>query len=173
MLVSTPKLVQMHEARVVQDERAKKMEPHDHPLFGGGVYPGGRNFREATAWGNIGDPTQASGETGEKLYQIITDWICMVLKRDGFVSARPPRPSPRRRTVGQTMATYEIVDLNVSPGERAFTWVPIGTSLTGAPLQLPLHVLHGAHDGPTLAVNAVIHGESTSRSRSSGKCFRL
>lgn len=94
MLVSTPKLVQMHEARVVQDERAKSMEPHDHPLFGGGVYPGGRNFRDATAWGNIGDPTQASADTGEKLYQIITDWICMVLKRDGFVAGAEAAPEP-------------------------------------------------------------------------------
>lgn len=38
------------------------------------------------------------------------------------------------------------------------SWVPIGTSLTGSPLRLPLHVIRGARDGPTLAVNAVIHG---------------
>lgn len=95
MLVSTPHLVQMDEARPVQDERAKKMETHDHPLLGGGVYHGARDFRKATPWGNIGDPRLASAETGEQLYQVIADWICTILKRDAVVTRTPASQAPK------------------------------------------------------------------------------
>lgn len=57
-----------------------------------------------------------------------------------------------------TRRTYSILDLAVGPGGRGMTWIPVADLLMGASLRLPLHVLHGVRPGPTLAVNAVIHG---------------
>jgi predicted deacylase len=39
-----------------------------------------------------------------------------------------------------------------------FEWVPVTTLASGGELRLPLHTLRGAHDGPTLGLSALVHG---------------
>jgi predicted deacylase len=41
----------------------------------------------------------------------------------------------------------------------AFSWLPVTTLSDGSELRLPLHVLKGAHPGPTLGLTALIHGD--------------
>lgn len=41
---------------------------------------------------------------------------------------------------------------------RSFEWLPVSRLASGAELRLPLHTLRGAHDGPTLGLSALIHG---------------
>lgn len=53
---------------------------------------------------------------------------------------------------------FEIGDLKVRRGEQAFTRLPVTTLLVGAELSLPLHVIHGAKDGPVLGLLSGIHG---------------
>ncbi len=53
---------------------------------------------------------------------------------------------------------FEIGELKVKRGERAFTRLPITTLLVGAELSLPLHVIHGAKEGPVLGLLSGIHG---------------
>lgn len=47
---------------------------------------------------------------------------------------------------------------SVRPGERWYTTIPVTEDLNGAPIQLPLHVVRGKKDGPTLALLSLLHG---------------
>jgi uncharacterized protein len=53
---------------------------------------------------------------------------------------------------------FEIGSLQVKRGERGFTRLPVTTLLVGAELGIPVHVLHGAQEGPVLGLISVIHG---------------
>jgi predicted deacylase len=56
-------------------------------------------------------------------------------------------------------ASFEIGNVRVRPGfERAVT-LPITRLVTGADVDLPVRVVHGRHDGPTIWVDAAIHGD--------------
>ena len=56
-------------------------------------------------------------------------------------------------------ASFEIGTVRVRPGfERAVT-LPITRLVTGADVDLPIRVVHGKHDGPTVWVDAAIHGD--------------
>jgi hypothetical protein len=53
---------------------------------------------------------------------------------------------------------FEIGSLRVKRGERGFTRLPVTTLLVGAELGIPVHVVHGAKNGPVLGMIGVIHG---------------
>ncbi len=55
-------------------------------------------------------------------------------------------------------AAFEIGDIQVSPGERGFTRLPVTQLLTGTTLSLPVHVLRGAEPGPVLGMTCAVHG---------------
>lgn len=54
---------------------------------------------------------------------------------------------------------FRYGELEVHPGERGQTRLPVGELAGGYTLRVPLHVLHGARSGPTLLVVGVVHGE--------------
>ena len=55
-----------------------------------------------------------------------------------------------------TKPSFEIAGLSAAPGERQSKLLSL--SFAGVATQMPLFVLNGAHDGPTLVVTAAIHG---------------
>ena len=55
--------------------------------------------------------------------------------------------------------SFRIGSTVVAPGRRASVELSLGKQVTGAPLSLPVLVLHGRADGPTVWINAAIHGD--------------
>lgn len=53
---------------------------------------------------------------------------------------------------------FEIGTLAVKRGERSFTRLPVTTLLVGGKLGIPVHVVHGAKEGPVLGMISLIHG---------------
>ena len=51
---------------------------------------------------------------------------------------------------------FSIAGVSARPGQREAKVLEL--SFAGAPIKLPLYVLNGAHEGPTLVVTAGIHG---------------
>lgn len=60
---------------------------------------------------------------------------------------RKPRPS------------FPIGTVKIRAGSRREVSLPISRLVTGAEVSLPVHVLHGREDGPTLWLSAAIHGD--------------
>lgn len=54
--------------------------------------------------------------------------------------------------------SYTIGKVEVEPGQRGFTRLPVTTLLEGAELSIPLHIVHGVAEGPTLGLISGIHG---------------
>lgn len=54
---------------------------------------------------------------------------------------------------------FAIGDELVKPGQRTCIDLPVPGLYTHTPLALPVHVLHGNTEGPTLFVSAAIHGD--------------
>jgi predicted deacylase len=48
---------------------------------------------------------------------------------------------------------------SVAPGERVTLELPVASLYSHAPMTLPLQVVHGLREGPTLFVSAAIHGD--------------
>ncbi|HBY99280.1 MAG TPA: hypothetical protein DEP84_35970 [Chloroflexi bacterium] len=82
MLATVPELVQMQRARAYRSERAERLENKNHPLLGGGIFRGNRTMKQGTPIGNIGDPTLAKAETGEKLYDVAVNWLVAVIQQE-------------------------------------------------------------------------------------------
>lgn len=82
MIYSTPKLVSknMGEPFYVPEE----LDPYAKKPYEGSVpiHESGVGMKEWTPFGVMGDPSYATAETGAKLYQIITDWLCQVIKTE-------------------------------------------------------------------------------------------
>lgn len=57
------------------------------------------------------------------------------------------------------MSAFRHLGLEVAPGARGMTRLPVSDVAGGYSLGVPLHVLNGAHPGPTLLVVGVVHGE--------------
>ncbi len=55
--------------------------------------------------------------------------------------------------------SFEIGSVRVRPGLRRALSLPITRLVTGAEVDLPIRVVHGREDGPTVWVNAAIHGD--------------
>lgn len=62
-----------------------------------------------------------------------------------------------RRNRGR--APIEIGGVSVAPGQRQTIDIPAALLYTHAPVSLPVHVIHGRRPGPTLLVDAAIHGD--------------
>ena len=56
-------------------------------------------------------------------------------------------------------AAFRIADIHVAAGRSASTELPIARLVTGTRISLPVNVLHGRHDGPTVWVSAAVHGD--------------
>ncbi|MFV0257086.1 MAG: succinylglutamate desuccinylase/aspartoacylase family protein [Acidimicrobiales bacterium] len=61
--------------------------------------------------------------------------------------------APRRRP------PFELGGVTVQPGQRRQTELPIARLVSGSQLALPVIMLHGRSDGPTLWLTAAIHGD--------------
>jgi creatinine amidohydrolase len=82
MVYSTPILVSKNRGEPYYvpeelDPYAKK--PYQGPVT---IARSGWGMKEMTPFGVMGDPSRATVETGEKLYKIITDWLCHVIKTE-------------------------------------------------------------------------------------------
>ena len=58
-----------------------------------------------------------------------------------------------------TRAPFEIGDIEVRPGRSAQVELPVSRLITGAQISMPVTVLHGKNDGPTVWINAAVHGD--------------
>ena len=56
-------------------------------------------------------------------------------------------------------APFAFGGVEVAAGRRHELSLPISQLVTGADVTLPVHVLHGREDGPTVWVSAAIHGD--------------
>lgn len=56
-------------------------------------------------------------------------------------------------------APFEIGGITVAAGRRGEVGLPIARLVTGAEVQLPVLVFHGRNDGPTVWIDAAIHGD--------------
>ena len=54
---------------------------------------------------------------------------------------------------------FELGEVSVRPGERAVIDVPLPGLYTETSVNMPVHVLHGRREGPTLFVSAALHGD--------------
>lgn len=64
--------------------------------------------------------------------------------------------SGSRRKLRPSLAVGTV---KVRAGRRQEISLPISRLVTGAEVSLPVHVLHGREDGPTIWLNAAIHGD--------------
>ena len=82
MIASTPKLVDLKKAKVYYAD--PKVDPYLKPAYGGnsGKEDGSIGMKEVTPIGSMGNPKLATSETGEKLYEIATDWLTKVIKTE-------------------------------------------------------------------------------------------
>ena len=58
-----------------------------------------------------------------------------------------------------TRAPFAIGDTSAPAGRRTQTELPIARLMSGTPVALPVIVLHGKTDGPTVWINAATHGD--------------
>ena len=59
----------------------------------------------------------------------------------------------------KTRAPFEIGGTEIKAGRSAQVELPVSRLITGAPISMPVKVLHGAGDGPTMWINAAVHGD--------------
>ncbi len=64
----------------------------------------------------------------------------------------------RSRKTGLRPA-FNIGGVDIPAGTRATVDLPISLLSTHTPMALPIHVVHGRRDGPTLFVSAAVHGD--------------
>ena len=55
--------------------------------------------------------------------------------------------------------SFVISDQALAPGTRTTIDIPLGVLSNHTPMTLPVHVVHGRRDGPTMFVSAAIHGD--------------
>ena len=67
-----------------------------------------------------------------------------------------PPTGPRR---AQRRPTFQIGNLNVAAGRAGVGELPVSRLVTGTYISLPLRVVHGAQDGPTIWLSAAVHGD--------------
>jgi creatinine amidohydrolase len=82
LLAVHPELVEIGRARVYYSEKADKAESADHPLLGGGIFKPTRSWREAAAYGSVGNPNLAQAELGEKLLDLMCGWMAEAIRQE-------------------------------------------------------------------------------------------
>lgn len=78
MLSSTPELVNMDRARTFYPEKVAPTET----AFPSGFYKPRRSMKAVTPYGSVGDPTRATAEKGDKIYDVIARWLADNIKRE-------------------------------------------------------------------------------------------
>lgn len=80
MLAYTPKLVDMDNAESYYVEPI--VDPYQKKPYPGSVSTAtsGLTIKEMTPYGVMGSPTKATAEAGDKLYEVIIDWLYKVMK---------------------------------------------------------------------------------------------
>ena len=58
-----------------------------------------------------------------------------------------------------TRAALEIGGTAIAPGRRANVHLPLSVLSNSTPVSIPVHVVHGRREGPTVFVCAAIHGD--------------
>ena len=66
----------------------------------------------------------------------------------------------------------KIGDIEAKKGERAFGYLTVDETRGRLPVQIPVNILCGEEDGPTLLVNAAIHGEENIGTVAIGQLLR-
>lgn len=56
-------------------------------------------------------------------------------------------------------APLRIADVDVRAGHRGTATLSAGRLISGTPIGVPVQVVHGRHDGPTVWVSAAVHGD--------------
>ena len=56
-------------------------------------------------------------------------------------------------------AAITIGETEIRPGRRGRVDLPTGTLISGSPIAMGVHVLHGRRDGPVVWLSAAIHGD--------------
>ncbi len=56
-------------------------------------------------------------------------------------------------------APFTIGDLTVAAGRQGIGDLPIAKLVTGSQISLPIQILHGATEGPTVWISAAVHGD--------------
>ena len=54
---------------------------------------------------------------------------------------------------------FELGGVSVRPGERTIVNIPLPGLYTETTVGMPVHVVHGRREGPTLFVSAAVHGD--------------
>jgi predicted deacylase len=65
---------------------------------------------------------------------------------------------------------FTIGGIEVAPGERRLVNLPLSALSNRTPMAVPVSVIRGRREGPTLFVSAAIHGDELTASRSAGGC---
>lgn len=66
----------------------------------------------------------------------------------------------------------QIGTAHARPGSRTFGHIEVGHTLSRIPISIPVNVINGATDGPTLAISAALHGPEIIGSLGIGKILR-
>lgn len=86
VLVTHPELVDPSKGTpfYLKPHELRKIQSPEHMKTGGGLFYPTRSYKALTPVGSIGDPTLATDETGNAGYDVIVQWLAMVIKRDFF-----------------------------------------------------------------------------------------
>jgi uncharacterized protein len=57
------------------------------------------------------------------------------------------------------MKAFEIGGASIAPGERLTVDLEVSTLANATRMNLPVHVVHGASNGPTMFLSGVVHGD--------------
>lgn len=63
------------------------------------------------------------------------------------------------RVARSRRASFRLGDLDVAAGKSATGELPVARLVTGSMISIPLRVVHGAQDGPTIWISAAVHGD--------------
>ncbi|MGD8956026.1 MAG: succinylglutamate desuccinylase/aspartoacylase family protein, partial [Chromatiaceae bacterium] len=56
-------------------------------------------------------------------------------------------------------ADFEIHGVSIKPGQKRVVDIPLPGLYTETSVHMPVHVVHGKREGPTLLVSAAVHGD--------------
>lgn len=101
----------------------------------------------------VPDPSQSEGPLDEPGASVIAPATPAENPDLPPLVDKPDRPGPTKR------APYEIGGKMVQPGYESTVNIHIADLSTTVPVSLPIRVVHGRDDGPTLFVSAAIHGD--------------
>ena len=66
----------------------------------------------------------------------------------------------------------QIGTARAAPGTRAFGAIEVDHTLSRIPITIPVNIINGTKDGPTLAIGAAVHGPEIIGSLGLGKLLR-